>query len=146
MIAEHGLAGNRPLAEQYLRAGAGGKIDVDPAAEADQADPLAGGDLVAFLDERHDAARDQAGDLGEADLQPILALDQEMLALIVLARLVEVGIEELARDIGDRARSAPAIGVRLMWTSNTLMKIDTRVNSPARPPSTASSGGAGDLG
>jgi hypothetical protein len=65
-----------------------------------------------------------------------------MLALIVLARLVEVGVEELARHIGD-ARTRPAIGERLMWTSNTLMKIDTRVNSPRRPPSPASSGGGG---
>ena len=29
-----------------------------------------------------------------------------------------------------------------MWTSNTLMKIDTRVNSPESPPSPASSSGA----
>ena len=35
------LAGDRALAEQDLGAGAGGQIDVDPAAEADQADPLA---------------------------------------------------------------------------------------------------------
>ena len=37
---------------------------------------------------------------------PSGALDEEMLPLIVLARLVEVGVEELARDIGDLA--APA--------------------------------------
>ena len=30
-----------------------------------------------------------------------------------------------------------------MWTSNTLMKIETRVNSPDSPPSPASSSGAG---
>ena len=36
------------LAEQHLRRGAGGQIDVDPAAEADQADALAGLDRVAF--------------------------------------------------------------------------------------------------
>ena len=34
---------------------------------------------------------------------PSGAFDQEMLALIVLARLVEVGVDELAGDIGDRA-------------------------------------------
>src|SRR4029450_4140925 len=38
--------------------------------------------------------------------------------------------------------TVPAIGERLMWTSNTLMKIETRVNSPVRPPSPASSSGA----
>ena len=36
------LAGDGALAEQDLRRGAGGQIDVDPAAEADQADALAG--------------------------------------------------------------------------------------------------------
>ena len=123
--------------------GPGGQIDVDAAAEADQADALARLDAVAFLDERQDPPRDQAGDLGEADRHPVVALDQEMLPLIVLARLVEVGVEELARDIGDLGAPCPAIGERLMWTSNTLMKIDTRVNSPARPPSPASSSGGG---
>ena len=127
--AEHRLAGDRPLAEQHLAPGSRRQIDVDPAAEADQADALAGARPVALAHEGQDAPRDQPGDLGEADRDPVLALDQEMLALIVLARLVEVGVEELARHIGDAA-TRPAIGERLMWTSNTLMKIDTRVNSP----------------
>ena len=99
--ANHRFAGDRALAEQDARSGTRGQIDVDPAAEADQADALAGLDLVAFANERQDAARDEPGDLGEADPDPVRALDEEMLALIVLAGLVEVGIEELARDIGD---------------------------------------------
>ena len=82
---------------------AGGQIDVDPAAEADQADALAGDDAVADLDPGHDPARDQPGDLGEGDLGAVLALDQDVLALIVLARLVEIGVEELAGDIDDAA-------------------------------------------
>ena len=76
----------------------------------------------------------------------VRALDQEMLPLIVLARLVEVGVEELARHIGDALRRGPVIGERLMCTSNTLMKIETRVYSPsARPSAPRSSGGGGTL-
>src|ERR1043165_7600546 len=45
--ADDRLAGDGALAEQHLRRGAGGQIDVDPAAEADQADALAGADPVA---------------------------------------------------------------------------------------------------
>ena len=101
--ADDRLAGDGALAEQDLRRGAGGQIDVDPAAEADQADALAGDDPVARLDPGHDPPRDQPGDLGEADPRAVLALDQDVLALIVLARLVEIGVEELAGDIDDLA-------------------------------------------
>src|SRR5688500_9761902 len=105
-LGDHGFAADRPLAEQDAGPGAVGQIDVDPASEADQADPLAGLDAVAFADERQDPAGDQAGDLGEADLHAVGTLDDEMLALIVLARLVEVGVEEFARHIGDAADAA----------------------------------------
>ena len=59
-FADDRLAGDRALAEQDPRRGSCGQIDVDPAAEADQADALAGLDHVAFLDEGHDPPRDQA--------------------------------------------------------------------------------------
>ena len=39
----------------------------------------------------------------EAHRSAISALDDEILALVVLARLVEVGVDELARHIGDAA-------------------------------------------
>src|SRR4029078_8507592 len=100
-LCDHGLAGDRALAEQDLGRGPGGQIDVDPAAEADQADALTRFDDIAFLDERQDSPRNQPGDLGEADASAVRSLDQEMLALIVLARLVEVGVNELARHVGD---------------------------------------------
>src|SRR5205807_2257607 len=99
--AEDRLAGDRPLAEQHARRDALGQIDVDPAAEADEPDALPRLDLIAFADERHDPPRDQPGDLGETDPQPFRSLDQQMLPLIVLARLVEVGVDELARHISD---------------------------------------------
>ena len=93
------LAGDDRLPEQHFRIGPCGQVDVDPAAEADQPDPLAGRDDVARLDERHDPPRHQPGDLGEADRPPVGPLDQDMLALVLLARLVEVGVEELAGDV-----------------------------------------------
>ncbi len=99
--AKHGLTCHRTLAQAHLRRDVIGQIDVDAAAEADEADALTGGDHVARLDETDDAARDQAGNLGKADLAAIAPLDHEMLALILVRRLVEIGIQELARDIDD---------------------------------------------
>src|SRR5438046_583040 len=93
--------GDGPLAKQHLAAGSCRKEYVNPAPEPDQADPLPGFDPVAFLDERKNTTRDQAGDLRESDLQPVLPLDQEMLPLIVFAGLVQVGVQEFARHIGD---------------------------------------------
>src|SRR3954471_18873378 len=65
-LRDHRLPGNGPLAEKDVGRGAGGKIDVDAAAETDEADALAGGDMVPRLHPRHDTAGDEAGDLGEA--------------------------------------------------------------------------------
>src|ERR1700752_3173142 len=53
-LGDHGLAGDRALAEQHLAGGARRKVDVDPAAEADQADALAGDHPIARLDPGHD--------------------------------------------------------------------------------------------
>src|SRR3989344_1696039 len=99
-----GFARQRALAEQDLRRRARGQIDVDAAAESDQPDPLAGRDILPHADERQDAPRHQPGDLGKADAYPVAALDDEMLAFILLARLVEVGVEEFSRDIDDLAQ------------------------------------------
>jgi len=60
-------------------------------------------DNVARLDEGNDAPRDKAGDLRKAHAQAIAALDHEVLALVLLARLVEIGVEELARNVDDAA-------------------------------------------
>src|SRR6202011_3699654 len=72
------------------------QINADARAEADHADALAGADLLAFAHERHDAARDEPRDLHHADA-PARAGNDEAVALVVLARLVEVGVEEFAR-------------------------------------------------
>src|SRR5438874_7547987 len=75
--------------------------DVDAAAEADQADPLARHDHIAFAHEGDDPAGDEAGDLRKADLQAVRTFDQQMLALVVFAGFVEIGVDELARHISD---------------------------------------------
>src|SRR4249919_1380036 len=100
-FAKDRFPGDGPLAKQHLAAGPRRKKYVNPAPEPDQADPLSGLDPVAFLDERKDTTRDQACDLRESDLQPVLPLDQEVLPLIVFAGLVQVGVQEFARHIGN---------------------------------------------
>src|SRR3546814_10532881 len=42
---------------------------------------------------------DQPRDLGEADLHAVRPLHDEILPLIVVARLVQIGVQELARHI-----------------------------------------------
>ena len=76
--------------------GAVRQINVHAATKADQADTLARGNNIALFDKGDDTARHQTRNLGEAYANAIGAFDQEMLALIFLARLVEIGIEELA--------------------------------------------------
>src|SRR3546814_9586568 len=101
-LAQDRLARDGALAQHDAGRGSGGQIDVDPATEADQADALPGGDHVARLHEGHDPPRHKARDLGEADAHAIMPFDQDMLPLIILARLVEVGVQELAGNIEDR--------------------------------------------
>ena len=63
----HGLAGDRGLALGHQRPYAVRQIDVEARAEADHADALAGADGGALAHEADDAARDQPGDLHDAD-------------------------------------------------------------------------------
>src|SRR3546814_11455838 len=95
------LAGDGALAGHHLRRDAGGEVNIDPAAKADQADALARSDGVARLYPGDDAARHEARDLREADAQTIGAFDENMLTLILLAPLVRVGVGELAWNIKD---------------------------------------------
>src|SRR3954470_14695726 len=66
-IRDHRLAGDRDLVEAGEDLCRERQGDVDPRAEADEADALAGGDRVALADEADDAPRDEAGDLHDAD-------------------------------------------------------------------------------
>src|SRR5438105_13265561 len=79
--AEDRLSGDRALPKQHARSDPSRQEDVDAAAEADQADPLARHDHIAFAHEGDDPAGDEAGDLRKADLQAVRAFDQPELAL-----------------------------------------------------------------
>jgi hypothetical protein len=74
---------------------------VEPRAEADHAEALAASQALAFPGPAEDAARYQSGDLHRRHDGAVRQLEQKAVALVVLARLVEVGVEELARPIGD---------------------------------------------
>ena len=76
------------------------EIDVDARAETNEADALAGGQQRAFVSEAHDPSRDEAGDLDDAE-PPRGGIDGDAVALVVLARLVQVGVEEQTRMIDD---------------------------------------------
>src|SRR5687767_15003692 len=66
-LRDDGLASDGALTKQDPWPCACRQIDVDAASEADQTDPFAGLDLVAFANEGQDATRDQARDLSETD-------------------------------------------------------------------------------
>src|SRR5450759_3170346 len=99
-IGEHGFPGDRGLPDRDHRRRAIGEIDVEARAEADHAEALAGADRLALAHEADDAARHQAGDLHHGDARAGGG-DHQRIALIVGARLVEVGVEELAWLIDD---------------------------------------------
>ena len=89
------------------------QVDIDARAEADHADALAGADAGALAHEADDAPRHQAGDLHHADARAA-GRDHERVALVVLARLVEVGVDEGAGVVDDLARCGrrPGCGSR----------------------------------
>ena len=61
---------------------------------------------LAFAHERHDAPRHQAGDLDDADAGAAGRRDHEHVALVALARLVEIGADEGALAIDDALDAA----------------------------------------
>src|SRR5690606_33893334 len=99
VIADHRLAGDGALADQHPRLAALGQIDIDPTAEADEAEAVAAIQLVARLDEPFDAAGQKARDLHEADLAALAVAHHVSAALIVVAILVHAGINELAGPV-----------------------------------------------
>src|SRR3990167_2843597 len=101
---QDGFAGQRTLPQQDLRGRARGQIDVDTAAKPDEADALPDPELVTHGDKGHDAPRDKTRDLRKADAHAVGTFDDEMLALILLARLVEIGVQELAGNIDKLAQ------------------------------------------
>src|ERR1700693_575867 len=99
-IGDDGLARDRALAFRHQRPHPFRQVDVAPRTEADHADALAGADLLPFAHEGDDAPGDEAGDLHHADA-PARTGNEQTIALVVLARLVEIGVEEFAGAIGD---------------------------------------------
>src|SRR6185312_12183679 len=69
------------------------------AAEADEADALAGDDRFALAQCRDDTARDQPGDLHHGNVATG-GREPGCHALIVAARLVEARIEKFSRAVG----------------------------------------------
>src|SRR4051812_39036915 len=100
-IGDDRLAGDGALSDHHERVDARRKINIDAAPEADEPDPPAGKKPLALRHEADDAPRDQARNLHDAELAAVIEDEGERLALVVLARFVEIGVEELARDIGD---------------------------------------------
>ena len=81
------------------------QVDIHARAEADEADAFAGADQRALVREAHDPPGDEACDLHHAK-PPGRRIDDDAVALIVLARLVEIGAEEqpgVIDDLGDAA-------------------------------------------
>ncbi len=90
-----------------------GQVHVEPRAETDQPDALASADVRIGLDETDDTAGHKAGHLDDAD-RTVGAVDHQAVALVLAARLVEIGIEEFARpmlDAGDLAAHRRAVHV-----------------------------------
>jgi hypothetical protein len=100
-VGDHGLAADGGLADGDERRYALGEIEVDPAAEADQPEPLAGAHHPADREIAADAARHQPGDLHEGDVAAVGKTQAHGLPLVVLARLVQRGVDELAAAIGE---------------------------------------------
>src|SRR4051794_7377462 len=67
-VGDDGLAADHALADDDERRPVGRQVDVGAAAEADEAEALAGDHLLALAQVALDAPRDEAGDLDEGDV------------------------------------------------------------------------------
>ena len=77
-----------------------GQIDVDARAEADEAEPVAGGQMRALVGEADDAARDQAGDLHHAERPGGVSITTPLRSLSSLA-LSRSALRNSAGMVGD---------------------------------------------
>src|SRR5262245_43783559 len=110
-VRDHGLARDRSLPFGPERPRPFGHIDSDPRAEPDHADALAGAHARAFAGEGDDPPGDQACNLHDDDARRA-GSDEEGIALVVLARLVKLGVDEgagLVDDLLDPAGDGAAI-------------------------------------
>src|SRR5438105_4488572 len=90
-VGEHGLAADHALAERDQRRVRWRQVDIDPRAKADEADLLAGGNLLALVERADDAPRDKPGDQHKRDVRRCRRRDAQRQTLVVKARLVEAG-------------------------------------------------------
>src|SRR5947207_12728877 len=98
---QHGLAADGFLTERDQRGNAPRHVHIHARTEADQAEALAGTERVAGLGTADDAAGDQARDLDARRGGAIWEGEAERAPLVVLACLVERGVEELAGTVVD---------------------------------------------
>src|ERR1700726_228113 len=99
-VGDHRLAADHSLSDDHQRHPAGREIDIGPAAESDDPEALPGDDLLALAQIADDAPCNEPGDLDDRDVAAAVKLvhrrNTDRHALIVLACLVETGIDELA--------------------------------------------------
>src|ERR1700732_3602352 len=99
-FGERRLARDRLGSHRYQGSRRVGHINIHARTEADQAEPVPSADNLALADKTDNAPCDKSGDLHNPETAAA-PFDDEAVALVVLARLVEVGVEEKAWPIGD---------------------------------------------
>ena len=88
--------GSLPLAYQHVRVQR--QVNIDARTETDEPDPFARGERIARRSETYDPSRHQSGDLNNSH-RAVLAFDDQSIAFVFLACLVEIRIDELARRV-----------------------------------------------
>ena len=102
-VGQHGFSGDHGLPHGDEGRHALRQVDVEPRAEADEAEALARPQPVALGGEADDAPRHQARDLDHRQRPAVVELDADGVALVVLARLVQRGVDKSSMG-GSRRR------------------------------------------
>ncbi|GBF26442.1 hypothetical protein MnTg02_01482 [bacterium MnTg02] len=80
------------------------QIDIHPAAEPDQSEPLANANSTTIFDKHYDTPRHKPRNLHNADLLPLMRFQDQGTPLIVVARLIQGGIQKQSGRI-DRTKN-----------------------------------------
>src|SRR5437764_6475637 len=105
-IGKNRLAANHALSQRDLWDIGRRAVDIDPRAEADNADALANRQRLAFIEAAHNAARHEPGDQHTGYCGPVFGQDAERQPLIVVARLVEARVDKAALRVAPRPELA----------------------------------------
>src|SRR5690606_29566224 len=100
------LTPHRRLPHRHARHRACREVNVHPRTETDQSKTLAGGKRRSGLDPAEDAPSHQTGDLHHGN-RPVRTVYDQAIALVLRARLVQLGIEETACPMLDPAYASP---------------------------------------